>query len=181
MAALALAASISSGCQVELHRHAFDFASPRDRLQLDVWMRPPVGDRSVLLDLFAFPLEFVASTWTCATAVADDDLAITWGPVGWLTTALPFCAANQYADASRWAVDPARPEPQPFRVPVDDATLVAIRRAESAAERRALFHQAVRASLPPGREASPHHLDRVSWDAWVVPYVSAVDIAATQR
>lgn len=172
-----------AGCQVDVHRHSFELATSRDRLRLDVWLRPPPNARTLLLDTLLFPLDFVLCTWTCANAIDDERVAVTCGPFGWLATALPFCSANQYESepSRRLAIDPARPEPQPLRVPVRPEDLAAIRGAADGAERLARFEAAVLASLPPGGAPAPGRLDRASWIEWIAPRLSEVQIVVPER
>lgn len=169
-----------AGCNVSEHRHAFLLVAGRDQQLVHAWLRPAdSGPGSLWLDTVLFPLDFVASTWTCLTAVGDEQVAITGGPLGWLLTALPCCSANWYGDAARspLPIRPFAPEPQPLAVP---ATLLqAVRAADTAAARRQAFAAAVAAGLPPGRPGSRAPLlDREFWQQVVRSALLAVELAA---
>lgn len=182
-AAAAIAALLLAGCNVSEHRHAFELVAGTDVQHLQVWLRPAdSGPGSLWLDTVLFPLDFVASTWTCAAAIWSDDVAVAWGPLGWLATALPVVSANWYGDAERVAmpIRPWAPDARPLRFVVGRQDLIAVRRASDAGERLQAFDRAVQQALPPGREGGRRGwlLDRSFWRDCIRPGLVAVELEA---
>jgi hypothetical protein len=171
-----------AGCNVSEHRHTFELAAGRDVQVVYAWLRPAdSGPGSLWLDTLLFPLDFVASSWTCAQAIWSDDVAVTYGPLGWLATALPVVSANWYGDAAKVAmpIKPFAPDAQPFRVAVSHQDLAALRAAQDGGERTAAFDRAVLRALPPGQAGgSGRHwlLDQRFWQEAIRPGLAGVEL-----
>lgn len=169
-----------SACNVSQHRQDFALVAGRDRQLVSAWLQPAdSGPKSLWLDTLFFPLDFLGSTWTCLEAPFRDDVAITWGPLGWLATLLPGVSANWYGDAEKspLPIKPFAPEPTPIPVAVRPDDLQALRSAGSNSERRRVFAEAVRRSLPPGNPNRRWGFDRIFWQTTIMPSLTSVDLS----
>jgi hypothetical protein len=166
-------------CNVSQHRQDFALVAGRDRQLVSAWMRPAdSGPGSLWLDTLFFPLDFLGSTWTCLEAPFRDDVAITWGPLGWLATVLPGVSANWYGDPEKspLPIKPFAPEPTPISVAVQPDDLRVLRSAATDGDRLRAFAEAVRKSLPSGNPKRRWSLDQRLWQDDLVPRLTAVDL-----
>lgn len=183
LAAAAMGALALASCQTAQHRHDFVLVAGGTQQPVHVWLQPTdQGPGGLWIDSLLFPIEFLASSWVCLEATWRDDVAIAWGPLGWLATALPFCSARYYGDATkaRMPIKPWAPDPQPIRVPVSREELAAIVAAASPEQRCQAFDQAVSQRLAAGTRESELRLDRSFWERRIRPALRAVELPEGQ-